>query len=701
MKNRMKHNLFSLLLFVAFACSALPLMATSTDVWNIDSGLIDPTHYFGETVANGMIGILSSAIPFRTQQTMLYGAYEKLWPDSVSCNAESFNFLDLSVSIDGVLIDRPEQVSNFHQVLQMKDAAISTSFDYQDKATITYAIRALRQLPNTAMMEVTILPKRPISVEVTSRIDAPERDDAPSWYNRKGLPWLNDIKNYPNEVQVRYTPRWDVSLASVLAKGPTGTLSIAAAQGFAFDESPTQAPRITRKDGGLSFTKNLSAAERYHFALIGSTITSAHVSDPLNEVQRLAVSAIVRGTQALVEQHNRAWDELWKSDIRIQGDDATQRDVHSMIYHLYSFIRAGTGYSISPMGLSRSADGYMGHIFWDADTWMFPALLALHPELARTMLDYRYDRLPAARRNAAMNGYKGAQFPWESAATGEEDIWSFVPAFEIHITADVAIAAWEYYCVTQDREWLRERGYPLLKETADFWTSRVARNGSGHYDIDHVLAADEYADFVDNDAFTNAAAKENLADATKAARILSVKPNPDWELVRKNIPILKFPNGVTREHSTYHGEIIKQADVNLLAYPLQVITSPQAIRRDLEYYLPHYDKFHGPAMTYSVLAILYEKLGEPERALELFKAGYEPNKRPPFGAIAESAKKNNPYFATGAGGLLQSMLFGFGGLEITDHGLIQRPSRLPAAWKSLTLTGIGPQQRSFVVHSIR
>jgi protein-glucosylgalactosylhydroxylysine glucosidase len=31
-------------------------------------------------------------------------------------------------------------------------------------------------------------------------------------------------------------------------------------------------------------------------------------------------------------------------------------------------------------------------------------------------------------------------------------------------------------------------------------------------------------------------------------------------------------NNVTREHNRYNGENIKQADVNLLAYPLKTIT---------------------------------------------------------------------------------------------------------------------------------
>jgi protein-glucosylgalactosylhydroxylysine glucosidase len=63
----------------------------------------------------------------------------------------------------------------------------------------------------------------------------------------------------------------------------------------------------------------------------------------------------------------------------------------------------------------------------------------------------------------------------------------------------------------------------------------------------------------------------------------------------------------------------------------------------------------------------------------------------------QKPKGTNPYFATGAGGVVQSVLMGFGGLEITPKGIIQIKSTLPATWKSLTLKGIGPDKKTFTV----
>jgi trehalose/maltose hydrolase-like predicted phosphorylase len=353
-----------------------------------------------------------------------------------------------------------------------------------------------------------------------------------------------------------------------------------------------------------------------------------------------------------------------------------------------AFAREGSAYSLSPMGLSGL--GYNGHIFWDAELWMYPPLLVLHPELARSMLEYRYQRLDAARRNAFSHGYRGAMFPWESASEGEEatPVWALTGPFQQHITGCVGWALWKYYEVTHDKAWLRERGYPVLKEVADFWASRVERKGPGHYEINNVIGANEWQENIDNNAFTNGMAITVLRDAAQAARELGLTPDPDWEQVAANIPVLTFPDGTTRENRTYDGVPIKQADANLLAYPLHIVSGRERIARDLAYYAPRMAP-EGPAMSWSILATLYARQGDPAKAYAMFTRSYQPNRVPPFGVLAETAGGENPYFATGAGGTLQAVLFGFGGLDITSAGVVQGPVVLPAAWKSLRVVRDG------------
>ena len=660
-----------------------PPQPPAADTWTIRADSIDPAHYFGVTVANGMIGIVSSADPFRAKDVVLQGAFDLYGRGRVSNILKTFNFVNAYLDIDGNRIGNFSQVSHLRQVLDMKNACLTTSFDYQDKATVSYTWYSLRQLPYTALVDITITAHKDIEVIPASVMEAPDM--------------LKDVENYYNEID---RPQAKINLLTSTAKSPTGRLLMAASNSFLFDEPNGTAPEVIHEmwDNNMhlmKFKKRLSAGSTYHFAIVGSALTSAHNDDPLNEAERLTIFATLQGSKELIHAHQSAWSLLWHSDILIEGDDITQRNIRMMLYHLYSFSRAGTAYSLSPMGLSGL--GYNGHTFWDTEIWMYPALLLLHPEIAASLMEYRFQRLPAAKANAASHGYKGAMFPWESAASGNEEtpIWALTGPFEHHITADVGVAAWNYYCVTRDKTWLREKGYPLLQATADFWASRVERNGPGHYDIKNVVAADEWAENIDNNAYTNAAARANLQDAIDAAHVLGLTPDPDWTVVRNNIPILRFPDGITREHGSYNGEPIKQADVNLLAYPLKEITNPVAIHKDLDYYGPRVGE--GPAMTQAIFAILYERLGFPDSALKVFTAGYSPNLRPPFGVMAETATGDNPYFATGAGGMIQAMLNGFGGLEITNEGVVQLPTRLPAGWKSLKIIGVGPSGLTYTV----
>lgn len=656
----------------------------TVDSWKISADRIDRNNYYGITVANGMIGIVSSPDPFKVKDVVLAGAYDLYGRGRVSNFLRSFNLLNMQLSIDGNNIGAA-QTTNMKQELDMKHASFTTSFDVDGKATISYTYYSLRHLPFTVLMDVTVTAKKDISLGSASVMEAPDA--------------LKDVQNYYNEID---RPHVVISLLTSSARSPTGKLLMCASNTFLFSEPHGQEPRVIHEmwDNNMhlmKFTRKIKAGESYHYSIAGTSITSAHHDDPLNEAERMTIFAKLEGRERLISFHEKAWDELWKSDIRIEGDDQSQQDIHSMLYHLYSFVREGTDMSPSPMGLSGL--GYNGHVFWDTELWMYPSILVLHPEMAKSLVEYRYQRLAAAKRNAFNHGYKGAMFPWESAASGVEEtpVWALSGPFEHHITACVGIAAWNYYCVTQDKEWLKEKGWPILKGTADFWASRVERNGPGEFDIKNVVAADEWAENVDNNAWTNAAARAVLQYATEAAKIIGEGPDPDWLNVAANIPILKMPNGVTREHASYNGEGIKQADVNLLAYPLKEVSDTALIRRDLQYYETRVPTEGTPAMTQAIFTLLYARLGDGDKAFHFFKDAYVPNLNPPLRVIAETKGGTNPYFATGAGGIIQSVLMGFGGLEITPKGIIQVKSALPKQWKSLTITGVGPEKKMFSV----
>lgn len=665
-------------LLIILLISYLPLQAVTPekDLWQLRTSDFQ-ANYVGAPVANGGIGILPWREPFSMQHVILNHVFDTDGAQGVSRVLKGINPFLVTFELDGKKIDSGN-ISRWEQCIDMQEATHNSRFIADGKAEVTYRVCALRNMPHAGLIRYEIKALSPIALKVSNRMDVPDEYTNPQ--SRLRTLWESNL-------------RMDVFQTSAVSKHRA--VDVVASSGFLFPERKNFAPVYDEGSRQSSFTIQLKKGETYTFALAGSICSKRDFVDPYNESERQITYAIHEGADRLMSAHRRLWNDLWQSDIRIEGDDEAQRTVRFALYNLYSFARAGSNLSVSPMGLS--SQGYNGHIFWDTELWMFPPMLMMNQDIAKSMINYRTDRLAPACKRASAYGYRGAMFPWESDDAGEESTPTFALTgpFEHHITADIAIACWNYYNVTHDLDWLRAHGYPLMKAVADFWVSRVEKNEDGSYSIRSVVGANEYAIGVDDNAFTNGAAIRALEHAYKAAIKCGYTPQKQWAKIARNIRILTFDDGVTRENATYNGEMIKQSDANLLAYPLGLITDSERMKKDMAYYADRIDPKNGPAMSYSVFCVQYARLGEAQQAYDMFRRCYVPNLRAPFGVLAETATSQNPYFATGAGGLLQAVINGFCGLQIVEGGIVQLPSVLPKHWKKLTVTGVGPEKKTF------
>ena len=674
----MKYILF-MVLFIASS-----LIFGQNDGWHIST--TENSDYTGIAVANGRIGMLSSSKPLQIQHVVLNNVYD-VDPDlKVSQILHGMNFGNLDILIDGEKITA-DNISDWRQTMDMKNAALTTTFEYKDKAKVSCTLYALRNLQYTGYIDINVEAIKAIDIRVTGKIVIPKEYQTP-------------INTFQTLKDVETT----MPILQSVAQSPFGKHLVSTSGTFIWhninSSRENQRPKLDHKviseyENTLSFDYSLKKNERFDFAWTGAQCTSKDFSDPKSESERMVIFNLLNSKEVLLAQHVAQWETLWEGDIIIEGDLQSQQDVRLALYHLYAFGRGDSDLSIAPMGLSLQTP-YNGHIFWDTELWMFPPLLMFNQDIARSLVNYRSDRLGPAKQRATNYGYQGAMFPWESDDTGEEATppFALTGPFEHHITADIAIAFWNYYRVTQNKKWLAQKGYPLMKEVADFWVSRVTENADSTYSINNVVGANEFAPNVNDNAFTNGAAITALKFTAQAAIEIGETPNPDWQLVSEKIKILKLEDGTTKEHENYNGEIIKQADVNLLSFPLHIIKDKESIIKDLKYYEPKLSK-EGPAMGKSIFSILYARQGDVVNAYRLFKESYVPNQQAPFGALSEVATSNFSYFATGAGGMLQSVLFGFAGLDITDNGIVQKNPILPKEWKSLTIKGVGADKKTF------
>jgi len=272
----MKKLLHAATALLLFATNSQPLAAQ--DPWKISANTIQASNYYGITVANGMIGIVSAPEPFKVKDVVLAGAYDTYGRGRVSNFIPSFNLLNMRVEIDGRYIEA-NSISNFTQELNMQQAAFTGRFDHADKASISYTYYALRHLPYTVLMDVTISPKKDIQLGAASVMAAPDL--------------LKDVQNYYNEID---RPHVVISLLTSSAQSPTGKMQMSASNSFIFSETHGHEPRVIHEmwDNNMhlmKFSKTLKAGETYRFSITGSSITSAHHDDPLNEAERLTIFA--------------------------------------------------------------------------------------------------------------------------------------------------------------------------------------------------------------------------------------------------------------------------------------------------------------------------------------------------------------------------------------------------------------------------
>ncbi|MFJ2089581.1 discoidin domain-containing protein [Streptomyces sp. NPDC087901] len=517
-------------------------------------------------------------------------------------------------------------------------------------------------------------------------------------------------------VRLRMTPRW-TGTATV-----TGRLDPRGARRIALEDDGTFRTRGTGTAGAIvqtmrpagvnGHTARVSAGRTYTFEKYVGVDTALTSRAPRTTAREASRGAARRGWSAVLAENAAVWRRDWSADVSVPGSPELQKWLRSAQYGLLASTRAGSRDSIAPAGLT--SDNYAGMVFWDAETWMYPGLLATRPELARSVVEYRYRTRDEARTNAEKLGFKGLFYPWTSASRG--NLWSECQSWnpphcvtQNHLQGDVSLAVWQYYLATGDRDWLAGHGWQMLQGIADFWASRATANDDGSYSVKEVAGPDEYSNGVTDGVFTNAVAATALRNATRAARLLGHPAPAEWTKVADGLRIPYDPDRkLFLQYAGYDGSTIKQADTVLLIYPLEWPMEAGAAAATLDYYAAHTDP-DGPAMTDSVHAIDAAAIGEPGCATYTYlQRAVRPFMRGPYALFSEArgakAGAQDPLsgfpaedFLTGKGGFLQVFTHGLTGLRLREDGVRLDPLLPPQLSDGVKLTGLRYQGRTYDV----
>jgi trehalose/maltose hydrolase-like predicted phosphorylase len=477
----------------------------------------------------------------------------------------------------------------------------------------------------------------------------------------------------------------------------------------------------------------IQAGAHCHLHRILSVFTSRDGGDAfersVDHLRKIAPRPIVASVQA----HAAAWESCWNTaDVEIEGDPSLQQALRFAVYHLISAANPDDP-RVSIGARTLSGPGYKGHVFWDTEIYMLPFFIFTHPPSARALLEYRYHTLEAARRKAHAFGFRGAMYPWESADTGDETTPKTIIALngeilkvpngelEIHITADIAYAIWQYWQSTGDDEFFVRYGAEIILESARFWASRGVIEPDDSYHFRHVIGPDEYHENVDDDAYTNLMARWNLRHGARSAKLLQDCWPERWqELVarvqftdeeicswqkladatfipfdpktflyeqfsgyfnKESIDLKKFePRSAAMDTILGHDRIqqtnvIKQADVVLAAFLLWDEISAEVQAANFRYYEPR--TAHGSSLSPSIHALIAARLRDNSCAQVYLKQAAEIDLGNNMGNAAGGVH------AASLGGLWQAMVFGFAGFRPSQDGVSFAPNLLPQ-WQRLS-----------------
>lgn len=584
-----------------------------------------------------------------------------------------------------------EQISNYRQELDQRTGTATTAMTWTSpdgrQTDVAYEVFTDRTQAGVAAVRMTLRPRWSGRVTVDSIIDG------------SGARRVTAVGRATDPAAGTATVTVRGQRSSTGTDPRTAAVSTAVAgipQGAAV--SAVTGSNVNTAGQQIGF--DVTAGAGYQLTKFVGVATTEHDADPTTAAAALADRARDRGWPALKAASDAAWNALWERRIEVADPDL-QRRINASLYSLLASTRPGQQTSLAP-GL-LSSDTYAGMVFWDAETWMYPALLALQPELARSVVDLRFNTLRKAEQNAAEVGRSGAVWPWSAGPTMQCHGNGPCRNSQDHLQSEIALAQWQYYLATGDEKWLAERGWPVLQQLAVFWVNRAMLGDDGKYHVAGVDGADEYARRVTDHALTNAGAATTLRIAARAAELVGATADPRWTAVADAMYIPYDPATNTHpEYAGYAGAKIKQADVVLMAYPYEFEMPAGSVAADLDRYAAVSDP-DGPAMTDSVHAILAAQVAEPGcQTWTYLQRSVEPFVREPFYSFAEArgdyagdnAGAPAFVFGTGAGGFLQTVLYGLTGQRWRTDRVLFNPLLPPQLSGGVTIRGLQYQGRT-------
>jgi len=479
--------------------------------------------------------------------------------------------------------------------------------------------------------------------------------------------------------------------------------------------------------GQVAFTVEAQPGRPIHLTkyMVYHTSQTASAEELCGRAEWTMDRVVRQGFQQLLASQEQYMEDFWRrSDVRIKDirEDRTKRStveiqqaIRFNLFHILQASARAEGTGVPAKGLTGQA--YEGHYFWDTEIYLLPFLTYTSPRIARNLLAFRYKMLPQARARAQELGHRGAMFPWRTISGEEASAYYAAGTAQYHINADIMYALRKYVQATGDELFLRDYGAEMLVETARLWADLGFYSDAkgGKFCINGVTGPDEYNAVVNNNAYTNLMARENLSYAAEVVEFLR-KTEPDaynallrktalepsevdaWLRAAENMYVpydekLKIvpqdDNFLDREPwdfrntprgryplllfyhplNIYRKRVIKQTDVILAMFLLGDVFPPEMKKRNFDFYDPL--TTGDSSLSSCVEAIIAAQIGDMDKAIRYGMAALLMDLADVGGNV-----KDGCHIAS-MGGTWMMLTYGFGGMRDHNGTLSFWPRRAP------------------------
>ncbi|KAH2973347.1 hypothetical protein KXW43_005162 [Aspergillus fumigatus] len=727
-----------------------PGVTWDDDHWLLSTTTLDQGHYQSRgSIANGYLGInVASVGPFFELDVPVSGDVINGWPlysrrqtfatiagffdyqpttngsnfpwlnqyggESVISGIPHWSGLILDLG-DGNYLDATvdnKTITDFRSTYDFKSGVLSWSYTWTPKCNkgsfnITYRLFAHKLHVNQAVVDMEITPSQGSEATVVNVIDgfsAVRTDFVESGQDNGALfsavrPW--GISNVTAYVYTNLTASAGVDLTSraLVNDKPyvhSNESSIAQAVDVKFRANETV--RITKFVGAASsdaFPNPQQTAKQAVSAAMGA----GYMGSLQSHVEEWASILLDGSVDSFVDP---ATGKLPDDDHILNSQIIAVANTYYLLQNTVgkNAIKAVSGAPVNVDSISvggLTSDSYAGLVFWDADVWMQPGLVASHPEAAQRVTNYRTKLYPQALENinTAFTSSKNrttfspsaAIYPWTSGrfgnCTGTGPCWDY----QYHLNGDIGLSLMYQWIASGDTKTFREQHFPIYDSVATMYSNIVQRNGSS-WTLTNMTDPDEYANHIDAGGFTMPLISETLSYANSFRKQFGLEQNETWTEISENVLLIR-EDGVTLEYTTMNGTaVVKQADIVLVTYPLVYdnnYTAQHALN-DLDYYANQQSP-DGPAMTWAIFAITANDVSPSGcSAYTYHQDSYDPYMRAPFYQLSEqmiddagiNGGTHPAYpFLTGHGGANQVVLMGYLGLRLLPDDAIHIDPNLP------------------------